>query len=216
MNSLGTIRNGGIAGILYVVVLVGAGFLAPPPPAADEPASTFLDYLTDNRTASMIQASVTALLAIPLLPFAVTFGQRIRLLEGEHPILGTASAAGLLVAWAAAVPFMMVFGGLAWLSDGSLEEADARNLFLLVNIGYGGMLALWAGVAIFSGLALISAQGVARWLGWFGFLAALMCAVAVFGWATSGLLSPGMAIFPAYLAVSAYLLANAILMVRMK
>ena len=57
---------------------------------------------------------------------------------------------------------------------------------------------------------------VARWLGWFGFLAALMCAVAVFAWASSGLLSPGMAIFPAYLAVSAYLLANAILMVRMK
>ncbi|WP_343392077.1 hypothetical protein [Candidatus Amarobacter glycogenicus] len=175
-----------------------------------------MEYLTDNRTVSMIQASVTALLAIPLLPFAITFGQRIRLLEGEHPILGTASAAGLLVAWAAAVPFMMVFGGLAWLANGSLEESDARNLFLLVNIGYGGMLALWAGVAIFSGLALISAQGVDRWLGWFGFLAALMCAVAAFGWASSGLLSPGMAIFPAYLAVSAYLLANAILMVRMK
>ena len=216
MKSLGTIRAGGVAGIIYIVFLVGAGFIVPPPPAADDPASKFLEYLADNRTTSMIQASVTALAAIPLLPFALAFGQRIRLLEGEHPVLGNATAAGLLVGWATAVPFMMLYGGLAWLSNGSLGETEAKNLSMLVNIGYGGVLSIWAAVAIFSGLALISAGGFARWLGWFGFLAALMCVVAVFGWASSGLLSPGMAIFPAYLAVSVYLLANAILMVRMK
>ncbi len=216
MKSLGTVRNGGIAGIIYVVVLVGIGFIVPPPPAADDPASKFLEYLADNRTALMVQASVTALTAIPLLPFALAFGRRIRMLEGEQPILGTASAAGLLLGWTAGAPFMLLYGGLAWLADGFLAETEARNLTMLVTIGYGGSLALWAGTAVFSGLALTGAQGFARWLGWFGLLAALLCVVGVFGWAGSGMLSPGMAIFPAYLVFSAYLLANAILMVRMK
>jgi len=216
MESFGSIRNGGIAGIIYIIAVVGAGFIVPTPPSADDPASEFLEYLSDNRTALMIQASLSALAGIPLLPFAFAFGRRIRMLEGEQPVLGHASTAGLLVGWAAAVPFIMLLGGLAWLANGSLGESEAKNLSMLVNVGYGGVLSLWAGTAAFSALALIRAEGFARWLGWFGLLAAVMCVVAVFGWASSGLFSPGLAIFPAYLAVSLYVLANAILMVRMK
>jgi len=214
MKSRNATRIGGVAGLVYVAMVVGAGFAVPPPPSADDSASKFLQYLSDNRTASMIQASITALAGIPLLPFAIAFGRRIRALEGEQPILANATTAGLLVGWAAAVPFMMMYGGLSWLANGSLTETEARNVMMLVNIGYGGMLALWAGTGIFSGLALVSTGDFTRVVGWFGFVAALLCVIAVFGWANSGLLSPGQAIFPAYLAFSLYMLMNSILMIR--
>ncbi len=183
---------------------------------SDDPAEKFLAYLTEHRTWLMVQASLLTLAAIPLLPFALVFARRLQALEGEPAILGTAAAAGLLLGWAVAAPLTLMYGGLAWLADGTLAETEARNLTLLVNAGYGGVAALWAAAALFSGLALIGAQGVARWLGWFGIIVAIFCAVATFGWADSGLFSPGASFFVAYLTLAVYLLANAILMVRTK
>lgn len=216
MKGLGTIRNGGIAGIMFVVVVVGVGFLAPPPPAADDSAGKFLEYLRDNRTGLMIQASISCLAGIPLVPFALAFSQRLELLEGENAMLGKASAVALLVGWAAVAPVAAMYGGLAWLANGSLGESDAKALTILVTVGYGAGVAMWAGAAIFSALALIGAEGRTRWLGWFGVVVAIVCAVGIFGWASSGTLSPGQAIFIPYIGVMIYLLANAIQMLRLE
>lgn len=115
-----------------------------------------------------------------------------------------------------ATPLALAYGGLAYLADGRLAEADALSLTLLVNIGYGATVVLWGTGALLSGAVLATGSGARRWVGWFGVVAAALAATTVFGWADSGLFSPGQPLLIGYLGLLAYLLALSVLTVRTK
>ncbi len=207
-------RAGGIAGIVFVVVLVGAGFIVPAPPAADDPASEYLEYLSENRTALMMQASITVVLSVPLFAFAACLAQWLRDPRSDAAAISMAAAGAIAAGWVVATPLSLAYGGLAYLADGRLEEADALSFMLLVTVAYGATVVLLGTGALLSGAALVAGSGARRWVGWFGVVAAALAAVAVFGWADSGLFSPGQPLFIGYLALMAYLLAVSVLMVR--
>jgi hypothetical protein len=183
---------------------------------ADDPASEYLEYLADNRNALMIQASITALLSVPLFVFVVSLGQWLKSARGETEAVSIAAGAAIAAGWVVATPLALAYGGLAYLADGRLAEADALSLSLLVTIGYGATVVLFGTGALLSGAVLTAGSGARRWVGWFGVVAAALAAMTVFGWADSGLFSPGQVLFIGYLALMVYVLALSVLMVRTK
>jgi hypothetical protein len=120
------------------------------------------------------------------------------------------------MAWAGATVLQMMYGGLAWLSDTTLDGDQARNLVTLINVGFAGVLFLLGVGALASGLVLAARTGASRIIGWVGVLAAILAGAATFAWAGDGFFSPGQAIFPPYLLTMVYLLAVSVLMVREK
>ncbi len=208
------LRTGGIAGIIFVVGVVGINFIVPPPPEASDAPAKYLKYLADNRTALMIQSSVFALLIIPLLVFIPLFRQYVSSFEPAGGVAGRATEIGFVVAWAGIALLSTLYGGLAYLANSTLDEVQARNLYLLTNIAYYGVMAAWAGAALFSGLALLNGKGAVRLVGGLGVLSAIISAISVFAWADDGLFAPGFSTFLSYLVLMLYLLAVSILMVR--
>jgi len=215
LNSLGTIRTGGIAGTAFVVLLVVFGFATPPPPMIDDPASEYLEYLQDNRTMLMVQASLCILLSFPLFLFLGPLRDKIASFPLGEPLAGMAVLA-FAAGWAAASAVQMALGGLAFLSDTDLDASLARNLFLLLNTAYTGPIVLFGVTALFSGLPFSRASSNIRFLGWAGILVAVVEVIVSFSWGSSGLLVPGQGMFLGYLVLMAYLLAVSIAMIRTK
>jgi hypothetical protein len=90
------VRWGGVAAIVFVVLVLITVFAGGPPPAADDPADKIRTYLVDHRTGLLV-SNFLGLLAIP---FVIWFGVVLReLVRGDRTAnaLGTASLAGLLV-----------------------------------------------------------------------------------------------------------------------
>lgn len=214
VNALNSVRAGGIAGIAFVVGLVVVGFLAPPPPEANDPAAKYLDYLLDNRSLLMVQASLSIVLAAPLLLFAPSLWSTLASKVQGNRTLATAAAAGLLLGWASGSLLALLFGGLAYLSETTLDANSARNLMVLVNVGYGSAVFFWGMATLASGLVLTSETGWERWLGWSGVLVALISTAVQFTWADSGAFAPGFALFVGYLLSMVYFLALSVVLVR--
>src|SRR5947208_2420298 len=91
-----SVRAGGIAGLIFVALILVAVFAAGNPPAADDAADKIRDFLVDHRGA-IILGNLFGLLGIP---FVLWFGVVLReSLRGDamSNALGTTSLAGLLV-----------------------------------------------------------------------------------------------------------------------
>ncbi|MCK6565738.1 MAG: hypothetical protein L6Q80_13470 [Dehalococcoidia bacterium] len=214
MNRLKSNQGGGVAGIIFVLSMVVISFLVPPPPGTDEPASESLKYLADNRSAMMIQASLSALPTFPLF-LLVPVWRRFLDSRGEsNGVFSSATSTGILLGWAIGVAVALMFGALAFLSESTLDEEAARNLSVVLTVGYGGAVVFWGSGALFAGLALVGEKDAARWAGWLGIVVALLSAISVFGWSNEGLTAPGQLMFVGYLSNMVFLLTASILLLR--
>ncbi len=214
MNWLRSNRGGGIAGIIFVVSLVAVTFLVPPPPGVDEAASESAKYLTDNRSAMMIQASLSALPTFPLLLFVPVWRRFLDSRRDSNGVFSEAASTAILLGWAIGVAVALMFGALAFLSESTLDEESARNLSIILTVGYGGAVVFWGAGALFSGLALVGEKDAARWAGWLGVAASILSAISIFGWSDDGIMAPGQLMFVGYLGNMVFLLAASVLLVR--
>jgi hypothetical protein len=214
MDSLKSVKAGGIAGIIFVVALVAISFLVPAPPAADAPAADSLDYLVDNRSAVMFQASLSTLPTFALFLFVRAFWKYLDDREQSGHAFSAAAIAGILLGWSVGVVLALMYGALAYLSETTLDASQARNLAILITVGYGGAVVFWGAASLFAGLVLAASGGAARWVGWYGVVAGIISAISVFGWADDGLFAAGGLMFVGYLANLLFLLAASVLLTR--
>lgn len=182
---------------------------------ADDPPEEFLEFFQDKRGLLMIQASLLSLATIPAFLFLPWFGRLVKSYEPEDGVLGSASVLAFVVGLAMVTLLGMVYAGIAFVSNETLDLVAAKNLSILVSAGFHGAFAPFAAFAAFSGLALVTGKGLTRWVGVFGLLTAVVCIGAVFGWGDDGVAAPGGPLLPAgSIVLMLYIVASCILLFR--
>lgn len=187
------IRVGGIAGIFFIVLVAVPGFATGQPPDAADPASKFLAYYQDHRSA-LIGAAFLGTAAIFFAAFylggLVVAFRRV----GGAPALIVAAITGLIIAGGVATAGALVTTTAAYRVNGA-QHVDAETVRALADAGAIAFLLIGLPLAAFlaaSGLIMANARFFPTWLAAFAGIAAAAEVVQSAGvFATSGAFAPG-------------------------
>jgi hypothetical protein len=205
------VRWGGVAAIVFVVLVLITVFAGGPPPTADDPADKIRTYLVDHRTGLLV-SNFLGLLAIP---FVIWFGVVLReLVRGDRTAnaLGTASLAGLLVT----APMAMAGGALSVAPiyvDGVADKLGDDALRIVFESQMLLFAATSSGIVLFSllaGLAIRRTTALPAYTMWLAFLATVgnvVTMISVFGSGVSALGLPGLPTFALFLLVTGITMA---------
>lgn len=215
MGSWNAQRMAGGAGVLFIVLTLGCGFIVSPPPTADESPAKFLEFFADNRSALLIQMLIALVANIPAFVFASGFWTLLRREDKNGDLLATAAVIALIFGGVIAAISSGWLGALGYLGDGNgLDEGSARTLSLLGSVSTGsGLFVSFTAFAAASGLVLLRGSTLPKWLGWIGLVASVLGILAMCSVAQSGPFSPFQVIqFAGYLAFSLYVLLVSVFM----
>ena len=215
MGSWNAQRLAGGAGVLFIVLTFGCGFIVSPPPTADESSAKFLAYFADNRSALLVQMVVALLADIPAFVFASGFWTLLRREDKDGDLLATAAIIALVFGGVIATINSGWTGALGYLGDGNgLEEGTARTLSLLGTVATtSGLFVSFAAFAAASGCVLLRGSTLPKWLGWIGLVASILAILGVCGLAQSGPFSPFEIVqFGAFVGFSLYVVLVSVFM----
>ncbi len=214
MRSINGQRAAGAAGIVFIVLTLGSGFLVQPPPSASHPATKFFEYYNDNRNALLAQGIIAVLGNIPAFIFVGGLWSLLRREEGDGGVLGPAAIFAFVTLAAVATLASTWSMGIAMLADGNgLSEEMARTLGVVSTLVQPGLMSAMAPSAGISGYVLVRGTSLPRWIGIVGLVSAALGIVAIFGVATDGALAPfGLFSFGAFLVFSAYVVLLGVFM----
>jgi hypothetical protein len=168
------IRWAGVAGIVFVILVVITIAVSGSPPMGDDAVSKIRDYYIDHRS-NLLYANLLGVLGIPfILWFAVVLREMFR---GDRltSALGTFSLAGLIVT----APVAMIGGALnvsVIYVDGAAQAYRPETLRLMYDAQSLAFAATSAGIAAFTlGAALAirrsgALPGFTMWLAWLAVL----------------------------------------------
>jgi hypothetical protein len=168
------VRLGGVAAIVFVVLILITVFATGQPPDLDDPVDKIRTFMVDHRTAIL----VSNLLGLIGIPFAVWFVVVLReVLRGDRTAnaLGTASLAGLLVT----APMAMVGGALTAAPvyvDGVANKLGEDTLRIVFEAQSLMFAATSAGILLFSlttAFAIRRTRALPAYTMWLAFLAAI-------------------------------------------
>ena len=188
------VRWAGLAGILFVVLIIISIVLTGSMPAADDPAEKIRTFFVDHR-GGLLAANFLGLLATP---FVIWFGVMLReIVRGDRiaRAQGTVSLAGLLVT----APMAMVGGALevaAVYVDGAAAKTNPDTLRLLFDAQGLVFAATAAGILAFvsgAGLAIRRTGALPAYTAWLAALAVVGNVVALFSTLGSGASAVGLA-----------------------
>ncbi len=216
MGSLSAQKFAGIAGVVFVIVLLVSGFMAPQPPTADDSAAKFVAYYNDNRSILLIQFIVSVAVVIPALPFLGGLWHRLRETEGEGGVLAPAAILGFVLVGAMALVFGALYGALGYLAKGhGLDESAAKSFGVFGAFLNIALSALAATFCLSSGYLFATKGTMPNWLGWIGIAAGALQAIAMFSIASSGIFAPlGPVGLISFLGFVVYTLAISVFMFR--
>ena len=169
-----TLRWGGIAAIVFVVLILVGVFGGGSPPSGDDAVDKMRTYFVDHRSAILL-AQLAGLLGIGfVIWFAVVLRTAARG-DALSNALGTASVAGLLVTAPMALAGGAVTASVVWVDGDAKAFSDdvIRLAFEAQNLLFA---ATSAGLVLFMLMAglLIRRTGVlpsyTMWLAWLGVL----------------------------------------------
>ena len=164
------VRWAGVAGIVFVVLVVITIVVSGSPPMGDDAVSKIRDYYIDHRS-SLLWANLVGIVGIPfILWFAVMLRE---LLRGDRltSALGTFSLAGLIVT----APIALIGGALnvsVIYIDGAAQTYRPDTLRLVYDTQSLAFAGTSAGIAVFAlGAALAirrsgALPGFTVWLAW--------------------------------------------------
>ena len=179
MSKSGWERWGPIAGIVFVVLFV-VGVSLINTPDSDEPLAKFKEFYDDagNRAQVIISAYLLILSGIFFLWFLASL--RVRLLSAEHPpgrLTSIAFAGGIVF-----VSMLIASASVGAFIAGEISFGDVKNINpelmrILPDLQYpllliGGMFGAIAMIDAASVL-IVRTGTLPRWIGWFGFVAAV-------------------------------------------
>ncbi|MGK2965717.1 MAG: DUF4386 family protein [Tepidiformaceae bacterium] len=213
------LKLAGIAGLIFSIGALVAGFLIPEtPPNVKDPADDFLSYVSDNRRMWLLSSAINILIIIPGAVFVAGFWRVLRSTDSEDGVLALGAAIAFVVAGGVATLCSGWFAGVAFLSDGhGLDAQNAKNLILIgavLNQATFGPLAAAYGI----GGYLLSKRGPCpSWVGYAGIAVALIMAASVFALREDDPLAP-FSILPlaAFVLFSLYTVLLSVLMIRTK
>jgi hypothetical protein len=205
------IRWAGVAGIVFVILVVITIAISGSPPKGDDTVSKIRDYYIDHRS-SLLWANLVGVLGIPfILWFAVVLRE---LLRGDRlaSALGTFSLAGLIVT----APIALIGGALnvsVIYIDGAAQTYRPDTLRLVYDTQGLAFAATSAGIAAFAlGAALAIRRsgvlpGFTTWLAWLAVLGNVVTMFSVLdaGAATIGL--AGVTTFALFILVTGIAMA---------
>ena len=182
-----TVRWGGVAAIVFVVLILITAFSAGEPPAADDAVDKVRDYSVDHRGA-LLASNLIGLAAIPfIIWFAVVLREVLRR-DPTTDALGLASLAGLLVTAA-----MALAGGAVATSpvyvDGVADELGDDALRIVFEAQTLLFAATSAGIVLFSltaALAIRRTGALPAYTMWLALLATVGNVVTLFSTASAG------------------------------
>jgi hypothetical protein len=182
-----TVRWGGVAAVVFVVLILITAFSAGEPPAADDAVDKIRTYFVDHRSALLI-SNLIGLIAVP---FVVWFAVVLReVLRGDPTTnaLGLASLAGLLV-----TASMALAGGAVATSpvyvDGVADNLGDDTLRIVFEAQSLLFAATSAGIVLFSltaALAIRRTGALPAYTMWLAWLATLGNVVTLFSTADAG------------------------------
>ena len=182
-----TVRWGGVAAIVFVVLILVTAFSAGEPPAADDAVDKMRDYFVDHRSA-LLASNLIGLVAVP---FALWFAVVLReLLRGDPTTnaLGVASLAGLVLTASMALAGGAVATSVVYV-DGVADKLDGDTLRIVYEAQSLLFAATSAGIVLFSltaGLAIRRTAALPAYTMWLALLATLGNILTMFSTAGAG------------------------------
>ena len=168
------VRWGGIAAIIFVVVILFTAFGAGSPPAGDDAIDKVRQFYSDHRGILLV-SNMLALFAIPFVVWwAIVFREVVRG-DAVSKALGTGVLAGLLLT----APAAMIGGAfnvsVVYLDKGLNDIPDGvlRVVFEGQGLMFGATSAGLVLMALTAGLAIRRTQALPAYTMWLAFLAAL-------------------------------------------
>jgi hypothetical protein len=157
-----------LSGALFVLLaIVGLAILAGSTPDGDAPAKQIVSYYTDNSAREGAAAIVAGLSAVPLLLFAATVGEKMRVALPNRSVLpsfafgaGVVAAAGLLGSIAIHLALADRAGDV---QPTAAQAMNAIDGFYIVPFAVGLVTLILA-----SSLAALGSSLLPSWLGWIG------------------------------------------------
>jgi hypothetical protein len=185
---------GGVAAIVFVVLILITIFSGGSPPAADDSAEKIRTYFIDHRGALLV-ANLLGVLAIPfVLWFLVVLRDTLRG-DAMANALGNAAFAGLVVTAAMALAGGAVAASVVYV-DGFVNTVSADTVQLVFEAQTLLFAATAAGLILFSltaGLAIQRTGALPAYTMWLAFLATLGNVLTVVSTASSDAAMLGLA-----------------------
>ncbi len=205
-----TVRWGGVAAIVFVVLILITAFSAGEPPAADDPIDKIRDYFVDHRSA-LLASNLIGLAAIPfIIWFAVVLREVLRR-DPTTNALGLASLAGLLVTASMALAGGAVAASPVYV-DGVADKLGGDTLRIVFEAQSLLFAATSAGIVLFSStaaLAIRRTEALPAYTMWLALLATLGNVVTLFSTASA---SAAMLGFAGLLSFALFVLVTGITM----
>jgi hypothetical protein len=191
-----TVRWGGIAAIVFVVLIVVTIFAAGAPPQADDSADKIREYFVEHR-GGLLLVNFLGMVAVPFgLWFAVMLRELVRG-DREANVFATLSLVGFIVTAAAALVGgalqaapVYVDGAAEVLSDDTLRIVYIAQVLIFAALSAGG-IAFGLGAA----LAIQRTQALPNYTMWLAFLVAIGNLLAMFAVFGPGAMALGLAGF---------------------
>ena len=205
------IRWAGLAGIVFVVLVVITIVISGSPPKSDDAVSKIRDYYIDHRS-NLLWANLVGVVGIPFILWFVVVLRELFRGDRLTTALGTFSLAGLLVT----APMAMIGGALSVsviYIDGAAQTYRPETLRLVYDAQSLAFAATSAGIAAFAlgaALAIRRSGALPRFTMWLAWLAVLGSVVTMFtvldaGAATIGLV--GVTTFALFILVTGITMA---------
>ena len=206
----------GIAGIVFIVILIATLILPGTPPAIDDSDSDLVNFFTDNRSGILLAQWLGFIATVPALFFFSYFLVVLRQSEGDQPVRTLTALIGIAATAGMAIVIAAILATGAFEAGHGLEEKMARIYYDLASIATNGQFAALGTYLLFSGWLIVSKRAFPVWCGWIGIVGGVLAVLSSACLASDGALAPAapLAVFPAIAAFVVYTLALSVLMLR--
>ena len=205
------VRWGGVAGIVFVVLIVITIVTAGSPPAGDDTADKIREFMVDKRSALLI-GNMIGLFAVPFVVWFFVVLREVLRGDATTNALGTASVLGLVLTAACAlvggsmsVVAVYVNGGVSQLGDDSI-----RVVYLAQNLIFEATSAGLVLMSVAAALAIRRTSALpmyTMWLAWVATLGNLVVMTTTLGAGAATIAFVGVATFALFVLVTGITMA---------
>jgi hypothetical protein len=206
-------RWGALGGILFVILVVVAGFLPGSPPKTSDSAPEIAKFVADKGDEIRCAGYLSALAAVPFFWWLGSLWRMLRRAEGGMPRLTVMATLGGVFAATIGAIGAIVLAVLPIAGRRGLGVEGMRTFYILAtNVG----LTTLFGIAILVGassVVILRSHVLPVVLGWFGVLVFFLALIG--GWETVSTNETVWALtFVAFIAATLWVLVTSILMLR--
>lgn len=205
-------RLGAISGIVFVILVLVATFVAPTPPKASDSVEKITAYFVDHRGAILFSGYLSGLSLIPVVIFIATLYTTLREAEGAPGSLALSAYGSALITGVFAVAASLLTSTLAFTG----RDGDAATMRALFNLYQMATTFIWFPLIVWmltTALVMLRMPGAYRWVAWLGLLGVIVGLLTGASTARNGFFALGGILgLIAFLIFAVWILATSIIM----